>query len=129
MKRAAPLIVEAFLAGDPRRRAQGEENVMKKLCGLAVFAVVLLAVLGAAPASAAGGCGQALTLPDLGKALTAKGETCPAVASPKAQTLPAPDFLISTGGKTCKCSCGYPCTTDADCGGAVGSCRAGITCC
>lgn len=29
----------------------------------------------------------------------------------------------------CRCSCGYPCETDADCGGALGSCRTGITCC
>jgi hypothetical protein len=35
----------------------------------------------------------------------------------------------SHGGRTCRCSCGYPCKTDADCGGAVGSCHAGISCC
>lgn len=29
--------------------------------------------------------------------------------------------------KTCKCSCGFPCTTSADCGGAA--CTPGITCC
>jgi hypothetical protein len=29
--------------------------------------------------------------------------------------------------RTCACSCGFPCTTDADCGG--GACTAGITCC
>ena len=33
------------------------------------------------------------------------------------------------GGRTCKCSCGYPCKTDADCGGAIGSCRGGVSCC
>ena len=32
-------------------------------------------------------------------------------------------------GRTCRCSCGYPCKTDADCGGAIGSCRGGISCC
>ena len=32
-------------------------------------------------------------------------------------------------GRTCRCSCGYPCRTDADCGGAVGSCSKGISCC
>ncbi|HEU5180798.1 MAG TPA: hypothetical protein VFW45_08395 [Candidatus Polarisedimenticolia bacterium] len=31
--------------------------------------------------------------------------------------------------KTCRCSCGAPCQTDADCGGALGSCRVGVTCC
>lgn len=29
--------------------------------------------------------------------------------------------------KTCRCSCGIPCQTDADCGGNV--CGVGITCC
>lgn len=36
---------------------------------------------------------------------------------------------MGVGGRTCRCSCGYPCKTDADCGGAVGSCRGGISCC
>ena len=31
------------------------------------------------------------------------------------------------GTKTCRCSCGVPCQTDADCGGNV--CGVGITCC
>ena len=31
--------------------------------------------------------------------------------------------------KSCRCSCGAPCQTDADCGGAPGSCRVGVTCC
>ena len=31
---------------------------------------------------------------------------------------------------TCRCSCGSaPCTTDADCGGAIGSCAAAPSCC
>jgi hypothetical protein len=30
--------------------------------------------------------------------------------------------------RTCRCSCGYPCTTNADCGPG-GFCSAGITCC
>lgn len=29
--------------------------------------------------------------------------------------------------RTCRCSCGQPCKTDADCGGGI--CSAGITCC
>lgn len=29
--------------------------------------------------------------------------------------------------KTCRCSCGQPCKTDADCGGAI--CSGGISCC
>ena len=69
------------------------------------------------------GCQPAL---DLGKLAPAKGETCPAAAAPRTKT-PEPEFLV--GGRTCRCSCGYPCTSDADCGGAIGSCRAGISCC
>lgn len=107
----------------------------KRLFGLALFAVVLTAVLSATPAfageipaapavaAAQPGCQPAL---DLGKALQSKGETCSAIATPTTKA-PEPEFLL--GGRTCRCSCGFPCTTDADCGGGVGSCRSGITCC
>jgi hypothetical protein len=53
------------------------------------------------------------------------GETCRADAAADTVSAMKPPFR----GKTCRCSCGDPCKTDADCGGAVGSCRAGITCC
>ncbi len=46
--------------------------------------------------------------------------------------LPAEPFLTAQpvhGGRTCRCSCGFPCKTDADCGGGIGSCRGGISCC
>ncbi|HEV2855716.1 MAG TPA: hypothetical protein VHC97_23210 [Thermoanaerobaculia bacterium] len=79
-------------------------------------------VAAAAPAPEQPGCQPSL---DLGAVLDAKAQTCP--AAPQEQ-IGTPDFIV-TGGRTCKCSCGYPCQTDADCGGAVGSCRAGITCC
>ena len=108
---------------------------MKKLLGLTIFALIFLAVLGAGPANAASsavaaapataqpGCQPAL---DLGKLAPAKGQICPATAAPRTKT-PEPEFLVGT--RTCRCSCGFPCKTDADCGGAVGSCRAGISCC
>jgi len=105
---------------------------MKKLCGLAVFAVVLLALLGAAPASAAGfpaasqiaapaagGCGQALALP------AAKGESCSA-AQPES-VLPG---VVEPSARLGYCHCGCStarCRTSADCGGA--SCDATISCC
>ena len=112
---------------------------MKKLLGLTIFALILLAVLGAGPANAAGnpaapvvaaaappGCQPAL---DLGKLASTKGETCPATAAPRTMA-PEPEFMAQpTRLKTCVCSCGLPCTSDADCGGALGSCRLGITCC
>jgi len=109
---------------------------MKKTFGALIFVLALLAVCNAgwaasapaapAPTVAAAqpGCQPVLDL----TALSPQGETCRTAAAPKAQAVPQPEFLI-TSGKTCKCSCGYPCKTDADCGGALGSCRAGITCC
>jgi hypothetical protein len=48
-------------------------------------------------------------------------------ADPASVTLP--DWNLGHGGRTCRCSCGYPCKTDADCGGGIGSCRGGISCC
>jgi hypothetical protein len=105
---------------------------MKKTLGALILVLALFAICNAgwaagpaAPTVTAAqpGCQPAL---DLGKTLAPMGETCAAVASPKTQA-PQPEFML--GGKTCKCSCGFPCTTDADCGGAVGSCRAGISCC
>ena len=52
-------------------------------------------------------------------------------AAPATVDLTTPDTLTDSlrGGRTCRCSCGYPCKTDADCGGAIGSCRGGISCC
>lgn len=109
--------------------------MIKRLLGLAILAVALMAVLSTGPARAASpaapsvaaaqpGCQPAL---DLDKALQSKGETCSATAAPQTKN-PEPEFLIVRG-RTCRCSCGFPCTTDADCGGGVGSCRAGVTCC
>ena len=46
----------------------------------------------------------------------------------------SPEFLAQTQGtqvafgRTCRCSCGYPCKTNADCGPG-GVCTNGITCC
>lgn len=103
---------------------------MKKLCGLAAFALVLLAVLGAMPAAAAelqavpqlaapaAGCGQALALP-------AKGESCSA-AQPES-LIPG---VIEASQKLGYCHCGCTtarCHTSADCGGS--SCDQTISCC
>lgn len=74
-----------------------------------------------APAIAAGqpGCGESQ---DLDAVLSPPAELCPA-ASDQAET---PVFMAVR--RTCKCSCGYPCTTNADCGPG-GICSAGISCC
>lgn len=111
--------------------------MLKSSSGALILVLALFALLSAAPAGAANlaapaaapvaaqpGCQPVL---DLGKVLQTQGETCPANAAPQAKT-PEPEFLIATG-RTCRCSCGYPCKTDADCGGGVGSCRPGISCC
>jgi hypothetical protein len=39
-----------------------------------------------------------------------------------------PQNTQSAFGRTCRCSCGFPCKTNADCGPG-GVCAAGITCC
>ena len=51
---------------------------------------------------------------------------CPAEKPESAE----PEWLVEARPRirTCRCSCGYPCRTDADCGPG-GICAAGITCC
>jgi hypothetical protein len=111
---------------------------MRKFLELILLTLAFL-VAGVAAATTLADPAGAATLPamtaaqpgcqpvlDLGKLASAKGETCPATAAPRTKT-PEPEFMA--GGRTCRCSCGFPCTSDADCGGALGSCRAGITCC
>jgi hypothetical protein len=73
----------------------------------------------AAPAQT--GCAPAL---DLVAALSGPAQLCPATAPANAtpELKARPPFL-----RTCVCSCGQPCQTDADCDG--GRCGPGITCC
>jgi hypothetical protein len=70
-------------------------------------------------------CGQAAQALDTPTFELPEGGSC------KADLIPGtvPSWTPVAGGRTCRCSCGYPCKTDADCGGAVGSCRGGISCC
>ena len=69
--------------------------------------------------------------------LPGKTSFCPAPQNaavmpslPALNGLPAlPEFMAQpTRFRSCRCSCGAPCKTDADCGPG-GSCTAGITCC
>ncbi len=78
----------------------------------------------AVQAEPAAGCGADFTLPTPTSSKAAKGEICPA-AAPKDT---APEFMAQVKLRTCRCSCGQPCKTDADCGSG-GRCTAGITCC
>jgi hypothetical protein len=82
-----------------------------------------------APAPSQAGC-----VPDLDRLLQpkasgpAQGEVCSAATMKSAaQPFPAPVEPLALG-RTCRCSCGQPCQTDADCG-VGGRCTAGITCC
>ncbi len=44
-----------------------------------------------------------------------------------APTAPVSLDGVVTRQRTCRCSCGFPCQTSADCGGAA--CTVGISCC
>jgi hypothetical protein len=112
---------------------------MKRISGPWMFALTLLAVLGArpalagealnpalpatavAPASVQSGCAPVL---DLAAALSAKEQVCPSHAPDSA----TPQLMARPSIRTCGCSCGFPCTSDADCG-PDGVCAPGITCC
>jgi hypothetical protein len=104
-----------------------------KMFGLALIAVLFVTALIAGPAFAERpavaaatpeaasadqpGCGETLDLAEM----VDKAQVCPAELPQN----PVPELKA---GRTCRCSCGFPCKTDADCGPG-GMCRAGITCC
>jgi hypothetical protein len=107
---------------------------MRKLgLSLIVFALVLYAgpafaeeavapaITVTQPAPAQTGCGSPL---DLAAMLSSQGEICPASLPDSTPELMARPPRL----RTCVCSCGYPCETDADCGPG-GNCGPGITCC
>lgn len=50
------------------------------------------------------------------------------VATPSNDPLFGAPEAMPLARRTCKCSCGFTCQTDADCGPG-GLCRAGISCC
>ena len=74
--------------------------------------------------SAQPSCASAFAIPEGMSFLSTEGGACK--ATPAAS--PAPDLLGKPHRRGyCRCSCGYPCQTSADCGGA--SCDPFITCC
>jgi len=108
---------------------------MVKMTLYSVLVVALLACLSAAPAYAeetaaaavqptvatsTSGCEQSLDLISLSQAVS------PAMTSsePTPEFMAAPAFAL----RTCRCSCGQPCKTNADCGPG-GVCSPGVTCC
>jgi len=113
--------------------------------GLAAVMVLLLLALSVSSPGGAASPGKVVSQPSMGvpspgqincgqAAMTSEsplfelpeGGSCKADATPGMLLNLTP---VARGGRTCRCSCGYPCKTDADCGGAVGSCRGGISCC
>ncbi len=84
-----------------------------------------LPAVAQAPAPDDTGCGLAFALAPLGD--EANAAVTPAVPPQVPEPIflkPPPPFKL----RTCVCSCGYPCETDADCGPG-GNCGPGITCC
>lgn len=87
--------------------------------GLGLLGVVL--GIAAVAATSLGGAGSAPAVP--AAAWLDRPAPPAGAAAFDGDLFAKPPFL-----RTCLCSCGFPCTTDADCGPG-GVCRAGITCC
>jgi hypothetical protein len=110
-------------------------NRFAKVFLMAILVLAGLTILTATPAradeapvpapAAQAGCQPTLDLNAL--AGPAEAAVCPA-PEPAAKALPATPDFITVASRTCRCSCGFPCKTDADCG-LGGRCTAGITCC
>lgn len=89
-----------------------------------LFTTILLAALAAS--YAAGPADQASPA----SATPIRTYLMPDLSLKSAFVVPALPQALAGGRKTCRCSCGTaPCARDADCGGAVGSCSAFISCC
>jgi hypothetical protein len=108
----------------------------RKLC-LWTLAAAALAVAAATPCSAAAEAPEPATAAAESAAVTDPcGQALALFSSLEAiLQLPAPGAVEATpvaggppGFRTCVCSCGQPCKTDADCGPG-GNCGPGITCC
>jgi len=96
----------------------------KKMLLLLSFVVfVVTAAVAAAPNHQPIGNSEIAIRTYLQPDLTFKSVLSPALL-PEASGL-----TVARGGfRTCRCSCGFPCKTDADCGPG-GVCAPGITCC
>jgi hypothetical protein len=102
----------------------------KSLMGALLAATLILSgsAFAAAGSSSSGDGSQSSSAPIktvLRSDLTFKSVLVMPESSPTGSAKPAgyTAFL-----KTCRCSCGQPCTTNADCGPG-GACGVGITCC
>ena len=101
---------------------------------LGLWTLAALALAAASPCLAADGTDDATaTGATMGSAAPCGSTLAPFYTLETLFQVPAPDEALSVAGgppisKTCVCSCGFPCKSDADCGPG-GRCRAGITCC
>ena len=113
--------VEPFFPASGRRLPMFSRSILLKtfLVGL-VLAAMASSASAAAPADQSTQISTGIVRTYLTPDLTLKSyfpELAPAAGNPKLHP-------------TCRCSCGSaPCTTDADCGGIVGSCAAAPSCC
>src|SRR5262252_10583611 len=86
---------------------------------LVVTAAVAAAAPNSQPIANSGTAIRTYLQPDL---------TLKSVLSPRLLPQPSESTVAGGGLRTCRCSCGYPCRTNADCGPG-GVCAPGITCC
>ena len=106
---------------------------------LAVVGLAFMVALSAAPGSGQADTAKAVAAESMAASTPSAGSCAVDLKAPESSGFINLDGgacheesfgeRLSRGGRTCRCSCGYPCKTDADCGGAIGSCRGGISCC
>jgi hypothetical protein len=95
----------------------------KKMLLLSFVVLVVTAAVAAAPNDQPIGNSEIAIRTYLQPDLTLKSVLSPALL-PEASGL----TVARGGSRTCRCSCGFPCKTNADCGPG-GVCAPGITCC
>ena len=95
----------------------------KKMLLLSFVVLVVTAAVAAAPNHQPIGNSEIAIRTYLQPDLTLKSVLSPALL-PEASGL----TVARGGSRTCRCSCGFPCKTNADCGPG-GVCAPGITCC
>ena len=113
--------VEPFLPAFGRRLPMFSRSILLKTVFIGLVLATMASVASAAaPSDQSTQISTGIVRTYLTPDLTLKSyfpELAPATSGPKLHP-------------TCRCSCGSaPCTTDADCGGVVGSCAAAPSCC
>ena len=101
----------------------GKKLSKKMLLLLSFVVLVVTAAVAAAPNDQPIGNSEIAIRTYLQPDLTLKSVLSPALL-PEASGL----TVARGGSRTCRCSCGFPCKTNADCGPG-GVCAPGITCC